>query len=906
MIRFLFVLALTVQFFPLASQTIAEKKAGISPMGGDLTRDMQAVLVQVNKELREDQNELQNLYQQVLKLYKENAPEGSYKELLDRINAVRKEIETLENNWRDMATQTGHENNYSLWHQPESTLGQLIIDYGSQYYVYIMSPEIASIKVSIDSNIPIPRASWNEMMELILTQNGVGYKQLNPYLRQLYLIKQDKSNIQLITNSRQELEFIPPDTRISFMLAPEPSEVRRIWTFLDKFVNPNTTVLQMIGRDILIIASAAEVLDILKLYDFILINSNDKEYKVKTITKVNAEEMAKILSVIFDQLVETPKTQERAPAGPSPAPGTSGATQGRSFVDVKSDRRDTPSSSDANGLKVIPLTHIAQAVFLVGTKEEIKKAEEIINQVENQVGEAREKLIWWYVTKHSDPEELGQILEKIYTLMIQTGTGREEEARRLAQGGGPAGQAGQRGPAGPPGPPGAPGFEERPPGFAEGVVFPNPNLPPNQTFIQPVLPNPFQPSRLYTGDFYEQGGSLVNPAPIVPRNMQAPVANRNRNNFIVDLKSGTIVMVVEADILPKIKEVIKKLDVPKKMVQIETLIFEKRIKRQDNFGLNILRIGDLASNTNVASILWNTVAAKLADKPNAPNNTGIFDYILSREGEHGVPAYDIAYRFLIQQEDIQINANPTVVTMNQTPAKIAVVDEISINTGVFLFNTGAGITPQNSFTRAQYGITIIVTPTIHWTEEDNHKSSDQVPSYVTLDTDITYDTIASTTATLTQPDVTRRHITNQVSIPDGQTVVIGGLRRKTSDDLKNSIPYLGEIPGFGKLFSTTAMQDDTQELFIFITPRIIADPSDDFCRLRAEEMLKRPGDIPEFMSLVIEAEEMEKNRLYAGTMNVLFGRPMDRFVPTNDCKQAGAGYGPGYGFDCACEDYDGR
>ena len=34
-----------------------------------------------------------------------------------------------------MATQGGAQEGYALWHQPESTLGQLVIDYGSQNYV---------------------------------------------------------------------------------------------------------------------------------------------------------------------------------------------------------------------------------------------------------------------------------------------------------------------------------------------------------------------------------------------------------------------------------------------------------------------------------------------------------------------------------------------------------------------------------------------------------------------------------------------------------------------------------------------------------------------------------------------------------------------------------------------------
>ena len=87
--------------------------------------------------------------------------------------------------------------------------------------------------------------------------------------------------------------LFPSNERVAFVLSPEPSDVRRAWFFLEKFVNPNSTVLQMLGRDILIVAQVAEVQELLKLYDFISLNRGDKEYKVITLNRVDAEEMSK-------------------------------------------------------------------------------------------------------------------------------------------------------------------------------------------------------------------------------------------------------------------------------------------------------------------------------------------------------------------------------------------------------------------------------------------------------------------------------------------------------------------------------------------------------------------------------------------------------------------------------------
>ena len=43
--------------------------------------------------------------------------------------------------------------------------------------------------------------------------------------------------------------------------------------------------------------------------------------------------------------------------------------------------------------------------------------------------------------------------------------------------------------------------------------------------------------------------------------------------------------------LVKIKDLLRKLDVPKKMVQIEVMLFEKRINNENSYGMNILKLG---------------------------------------------------------------------------------------------------------------------------------------------------------------------------------------------------------------------------------------------------------------------------------------------------------------------------
>ena len=405
-----------------------------------------------------------------------------------------------------------------------------------------------------------------------------------------------------------------------------------------------------------------------------------------------------------------------------------------------------------------------------------------------------------------------------------------------------------------------------------------------------------QPPRLelapeiYPSDpYFQRPIPPISPATVIPASSNRERPKIDQGNFIVDLKTGSIVMVVEAELLPRLKELIKKLDVPKQMVQLEVLLFEKRVSTRNNYGLNLLRLGCKASDTNAASLLFNQVDVNGV-------GTGIFDFLWSRERKSGIPAFDLTYRFLLSQDDVTINSNPSVVTVNQTPAFIAILDEISVNTGIVEIETVGGATLKDSFQRAQYGVTLSITPTIHMASEEDGPGAINT---ISLESDITFDTFDRIGQVVNdRPNVRRRNIKNEARVADGETVIIGGLRRKDSEDSKDGIPFLGEIPGFGKLFSETQLDDNSSEMFIFITPKIVTDPACDLERIRADELARRPGDVPEFMCSLIEAEECEKNRLFRSWMDTLFG------------QERPSCYSPGWHNDDTCGnphgEYDGR
>ena len=58
-------------------------------------------------------------------------------------------------------------------------------------------------------------------------------------------------------------------------------------------------------------------------------------------------------------------------------------------------------------------------------------------------------------------------------------------------------------------------------------------------------------------------------------------------------------------------------------------------------------------------------------------------------------------------------------------------------------------------------------------------------------------------------------------VNDGGTIVIGGLYKINEDTSNTGVPLLSKIPLLGSLFKNSRKYGKTQELIIFITPRII-------------------------------------------------------------------------------------
>ncbi|MCP5492259.1 MAG: type II secretion system protein GspD [Chlamydiales bacterium] len=764
MIRKAWILLLVCQ--TVFGETIEEKRAAMNPQGASSSQT--PYLKEMNEELDRLRMEIQDAHRMAQADFEAGV---DVKDWLGEIKALRADMSAIEERWRSQCLDEAEasEEGYGLWDQEETTIAQLVMEYGSLDYLYIIPPDLMSLKIQLHSSMPIPRRLWSELIEVILSQNGIGIKQLTPLVRQLYSYKNDLMAVQKIVSCPQRLKRLPPGERVLYVFSPPSEDIKSVFYFFERFRDAKRTYVHQVGGKIAIVSTKDEIVKLLDLYDAVWADGQKRTIRVLALSKISPKEMEKMLKAFF---------------GPS-------ADNGRMTV-----------SKGGAHLSMLPLPNEG-SIALIGIKETIERAEALVRELEAQVEDPMEMTVYWYPCRHSDPNDLSDVLEKVYQSLaysnLESGGARTQ---------------------------------------CKEVSEISVNVSPQQ-FGVPTAP------------------AVINTPPVDPGEWSTAEQSSQSKHFIPYVKTGSIMMVVRRDLLPKIKELLKNLDVPKQMVQIEIIILERKITSQNNFGLNILKLGSAASQKHATGLSFD------ASSPKMP---GILDFFISRAKSSHFPAYDLTYNFLMSQDDIRINATPTITTVNQTPAKLSIVEEISVNNGVAPVETNGVTVFEKSFSRNQYGLTLVITPTVHQPSIEDIDGK----YFVTLDAKIAFDNPQESTRA-DQPNVDRSTVENQVRVADGEMMIIGGLRRKTAEDAVDKMPFLGEIPGIGKLFGTSKMCDRLRELMVFIKPTVIIDPQEDVRRVRCEELKKRAGDIPEFLECLKEAQDKEKARAIRSSFDIMFG-----------------------------------
>ena len=197
----------------------------------------------------------------------------------------------------------------------------------------------------------------------------------------------------------------------------------------------------------------------------------------------------------------------------------------------------------------------------------------------------------------------------------------------------------------------------------------------------------------------------------------------------------------------------------------------------------------------------------------AAPSSSVSDFVLALTGGHGAIDYHVALSALQTRGNVRVLSLPVIIAQNNQQAVLNVGQSVPfVQVSQSVVTTTAGVVQTVQY--QDVGTTLTITPTIN------------ADGYVNMNVSQT-DNSATNNIQFDAPIISKREATTKIFIRDGQTTVIGGLAGDTRNHTTQGIPFLSAIPLVGPLlFGHVTQNDETTELFLFLTPHIISNDQD--------------------------------------------------------------------------------
>lgn len=308
---------------------------------------------------------------------------------------------------------------------------------------------------------------------------------------------------------------------------------------------------------------------------------------------------------------------------------------------------------------------------------------------------------------------------------------------------------------------------------------------------------------------------------------------------IADEPNNQVVVKAPLKLQSQIRRLIDKLDLRRPQVYIEAQIIS--ITDSQNFRLAVEAqgiIGQWAYNTNFGLSSFGTGGSFDGPKDVATDLAGLTTALIKSKY---VP---FVVNALQNNTDARIIATPQLLVDDNVEAEVRAEDQQPTLTT----SQGTSTTQQSFGGFESAGPALTVTAQI---SEGGYMKL----NYEIILSAFQGDPISPGVPPARQENTIRAE---SVTVPSDSTIVVGGLTFESNQDIVVKVPLLGDIPLLGTLFRDTRKNDRRTTFYVFITPKIMRDPTFADLRLMTLGPLKDtdlPSDWPQ-----PEAERMELAR----------------------------------------------
>ena len=329
--------------------------------------------------------------------------------------------------------------------------------------------------------------------------------------------------------------------------------------------------------------------------------------------------------------------------------------------------------------------------------------------------------------------------------------------------------------------------------------------------------------------------------------------------------SNSLIVSATPEYFQQIQRIVEQLDERPAMVMIQVLIAEVELDNADEFGVELGLQDSLLFNRGLLENLLTTTETVYDNVTGLPtssnqtiqsatltpgflfNNTDLGNSGSSQAqataplvGTQGLSHFDLGrintelgfgglvlsasseavsvmIRALQETRRLEILSRPQVMTMDNQPAFILVGEKVPRVTGT---NVTDGGIQQNTIDLEDVGLLIGVTPRISpdglVVMEVDAQNSELGPEAEGIPI-----SIAPNGETIRSPRIRTIQTQTTVSAMDGQTIILGGLITKSTNEIHRRVPLLADVPVLGNLFRYDFNQSERKELLIILTPHVV-------------------------------------------------------------------------------------
>lgn len=280
----------------------------------------------------------------------------------------------------------------------------------------------------------------------------------------------------------------------------------------------------------------------------------------------------------------------------------------------------------------------------------------------------------------------------------------------------------------------------------------------------------------------------------------------------VDKSGNKLLIITTPKIISDIRTVVTEIDLPAMQITLSARLIEVSVEDEERLGINWSKI-----STSTAQWFYEGQT-----RPGAESATAV-DALSGRSRQfnpfeefsdlnsvgnvwRSQPVYEVALDWLLKNSRADVLANTSVATMNAREAMIELVDVVPYVT------SSGGVGGQVSVQREEVGIKLSITPQVN------------TDGYITVDVKPEVSSIFEFIGPeQTIPRMVRRSSTMTVRVKNHQSIVVGGLMSLVAHKTTHKVPFFGDIPFIGPLFTYNVVKSTKTDLIIEITPHIIVD-----------------------------------------------------------------------------------